>query len=159
MGRESVWLVRGVCFQVAHADPQSLSGQWEQEPTFQAIQDAARAAHLVLIPVVDVDQSRLVVTIGRMLACLSAGWRVYMARDTGDNLGPAAEALRIRLRVFIIASGYAADEDAGLVLLTAPSLSERRRIIGRPDALDHQLERLASLVAVEGEAVYETHGA
>ena len=144
---------------MAHTDPRSLARQWEQEPTFQTIQDAARAAHLTLISVADVDQNRLVVTIGHMLACLTDGWRVYMTRDPGNNQGPAAEALRMRLRVFIIAGGYAADEDAGLVLLTPALLPERGRILGRPDTLDHQLDRLAPLVAVDSEAVYEPHGA
>ena len=153
MRGEPVWLVRGTCFQVAHTDPRALVRQWERDPTFRAIQETARAAPLALIPVADADQHRLIITIGRVLTCLSDGAPIRIIRDPCDNQSPAAEALRIRLRVFLVASGYATNENAGLVLLAPSALCEWERVLDRPDALNHQLERLTALVAVESKGI------
>lgn len=119
---------RGVCFQVAHPDPQALIRHWERDPAFQVIQDTARAAQLAFIPVVDTDRDRLIITIGRARICLTERERVHIARDPCDDPSPATDALRIGLRVVIVASGYVTDEAAGLVLLAACSLREQEDI-------------------------------
>lgn len=152
-------LVHGVCFQVAHEDPVTLAGQWAANPTFQALQDAARVAQLAFIQAIDRDQGTLIVTVGQTLVEIVSRETVCIVRNPCGNFSPAVETIRTRLRVFIVASGHSADEEAGLVLLAPRALWTRENAIDRQNTLDHQLDRLTTLIPVERERVYEPHGA
>lgn len=152
-------LVHGVCFQVAHKDPVALAQQWAGDPIFQALQDTARATRLVFIQAIDSEQGALIVVMGRALAEIVSRETVCIVPNHYGGPSPAAETIRIRLRVFIVVSGYSADEETGLVLLTRRPLLAQEIAVDRQNMLDHQLDRLTPLIPVEREHVYEPHGA
>lgn len=122
-------LVYGVCFQVAHKDPMALARQWAANPTFQALQDAARIARLAFIQAIDRDHGTLIVGVGQALAEIVSRETVRIVHNPCGDFSPAAETIRTHLRVFIVAGGHSADEEAGLVLLAPRALLEQQDVV------------------------------